>query len=334
MGLLRGAIAGCGFFGQFHIEGWKRIPEASLVAACDPDLARAQAAAPAAYADFEKMLDEVKPDFVDIATRPELHLAMVRAAAMRKIPIICQKPMAPSWDDCLEIVRCVEGAGVPFMIHENWRWQAWYRIIGDQVRSGGMGAPVTYTFRTRKRDGVGPEPYVLQPYFRVMPRLLLFETLVHHIDTARFLFGDLRTIYAQLRRVNPVIQGEDQAHLVVTHETGLSGLIDGNRFADLAPDSPPLGDASFEFENGCLRVTATGDVIRGATEVVWKNDITAGYRGDSVRATSHHFVRTLLSGGQFESNGRDYLKTVAAVEAGYRSNAEGRPITIPTDFGL
>ncbi len=210
MGLLRGVIAGCGFFGQFHIEGWRRIPEASLVAACDPDLARAQAAAPAAYADFEQMLDEVKPDFVDIATRPELHLPMVRAAAERKIAIVCQKPMAPSWADCVEMVRCVEAAGVPFMIHENWRWQAWYRIIGEQVRSGSMGAPVTYTFRTRKRDGVGPEPYVLQPYFRVMPRLLLFETLVHHIDTARFLFGDLRTIYAQLRRVNPVIQGEDQ----------------------------------------------------------------------------------------------------------------------------
>ncbi|MBM3788658.1 MAG: Gfo/Idh/MocA family oxidoreductase [Acidobacteria bacterium] len=324
---LRGAIAGCGFFGQFHIEGWSRIPEARLVAACDPDLDRARKAAPSAFADFEQMLDVVKPDFVDIATRPELHLPMLRAAAERKIAVICQKPMAPTWEDCQEMVRVAESAGIPFMVHENWRWQAWFRAVGEMTRGGQMGAPVTYTFRTRKRDGAGPEPYTLQPYFREMPRLLLFETLVHHIDTARYLFGDVRSIFARLRRVNPRIAGEDQAHIVLSHASGLSGLIDGNRFTDLAPDSPPLGDATFEFEDGWLHVSAVGDIYRGG-ERIWKNEIHTGYRGDSVRAASQHFVQCLLSGAPFESSGREYLKTVAVVEAGYRSHAEGRPVEV------
>ncbi len=330
---LRGAIAGCGFFGQFHIEGWRRIPEAQLVAACDLDLARASAAAPRGFDDLERMLDEVKPDFLDIATRPELHLPMLRIAAARGIPVICQKPMATSWADCLEMVRVARRAGIPFMIHENWRWQPWYRVVAAEMAKGHLGAPVTYTFRTRKRDGAGPEPYTLQPYFRQMPRLLLFETLVHHIDTARFLFGELDTLYTRFRRVNPAIAGEDQVLMVATHQSGLGGIIDGNRFLDLAPDSPSLGDAFFEFENGALRLAATGDIFRltpSGEELLWRNDVTAGYRGDSVRATSQHFVQSLLAGTPFETSGLDYLVTVAAVEAGYESAAKGAAVKPPT----
>ncbi|MFN0103146.1 MAG: Gfo/Idh/MocA family protein [Bryobacteraceae bacterium] len=330
---LLGAIAGCGFFGQIHLEGWRRIPEARIVAACDTDVSKAEKAAPHAFDDLERMLDSVKVDFLDIATRPELHLPMLRIAAERGLPVICQKPMAPSWADCLDTVRAARAAGIPFMIHENWRWQPWYRVIAAEMAAGRLGAPVTYTFRTRKRDGAGAEPYVLQPYFRNMPRLLLFETLVHHIDTARFLFGELNTIYAHLRRVNARIQGEDQVLVVVSHESGLAGVIDGNRFLDLAPDSPPLGDGFFEFENGALRLAPNGDVLRvtpAGDELLWKNDVTAGYRGDSVRATSQHFVRALAGGQPFETGGRDYLVTVAAVEAGYRSHAIGAAVRVPT----
>jgi predicted dehydrogenase len=330
---LRGAIAGCGFFGQIHLEGWRRIPEATIVAACDLDLAKAQAAAPHGFDDLERMLDTVKPDFLDIATRPELHLSMLRIAAERGLPVICQKPMAPAWPECLEMVRVARAAAIPFMIHENWRWQPWYRVIAAEMAAGRLGAPVTYTFRTRKRDGAGPEPYTLQPYFRTMPRLLLFETLVHHLDTARYLFGDLDTIYAHLRRVNPHILGEDQVLMVATHSSGLSGVIDGNRFLDLAPDSPPLGDAFFEFEEGALRLSPNGDILRvagGGESLLWKNDVTAGYRGDSVRATSAHFVRSLLENKPFETPGIDYLLTVSAVETAYRSAAAGTALRVPS----
>jgi predicted dehydrogenase len=330
---LRGAIAGCGFFGQIHLEGWRRIPEAQIVAACDIDLAKAQQAAPLGFDDLEQMLDTVKPDFLDIATRPELHLSMLRIAAQRRIPVICQKPMAPDWPDCLEMVRVAAAAGIPFMIHENWRWQPWYRVIAAEMAAGDLGAPITYTFRTRKRDGVGAEPYLLQPYFRSMPRLLLFETLVHHIDTARFLFGELNTIYAHLRRVNSHIQGEDQVLMILTHRSGLAGVINGNRFLDLSPDSPPLGDGFFEFENGALRLAPNGDVLRVTPmgdELLWKNGIASGYRGDSVRATSQHFVSRLAAGHTFETSGRDYLVTVAAVEAAYRSHSAGAAVRVPT----
>src|SRR5687767_15113856 len=129
----KGAIVGCGYFGQIHLEAWRRMPEADLPAACDVDLEKARASAPRAYSSVEEMLDVEKPDFLDIATRPESHLPLVRIAAERGIPVICQKPMAPSWTEALALVQTAEAAGIRLMIHENWRWQPWFRIAAKII---------------------------------------------------------------------------------------------------------------------------------------------------------------------------------------------------------
>src|SRR6185295_5739480 len=162
--VLKGGIIGCGFFAERHMEAWRRIPEAEIVAAADPRLDRAQTFAGRAYGSAEEMLDRERLDFVDIITRVETHLPLVRLAVQRKIPIICQKPIAPGWGAALELVNAAESAGVPLMIHENWRWQAWYRVAQEMIARGEIGAPIGYGFRTRTRDGIGDEPYAKQPY--------------------------------------------------------------------------------------------------------------------------------------------------------------------------
>jgi D-apiose dehydrogenase len=323
---LRGGIIGCGYFAQFHIEGWRRMPDVELAAAADPDLERAGKAAPRAYRSAGEMLDCERLDFIDIATRPELHLELVRLAASRKIPAICQKPMATNWADAVAMVEAAEAAGSLLVIHENWRWQPWYRAAKSLLDRGAIGRPINYWFHTRHKDGDGPAPYPKQPYMARMPRLLIHETLVHHIDTARFLFGDLTAIYAQARRLNPVIAGEDQALLILTH-ADISGVIDGHRFLDPDPAGPGMGDACVEGEAGALRILNTGDIFRGS-EKVWTNDVREGYRGDSVRATQRRFIDCLRSGAPSESGGREYLKTFRAVEAAYESIAERRAIPL------
>jgi predicted dehydrogenase len=324
---LRGAIAGCGFFAQFHIDAWRRMPDVELVAACDTYFDRAERAAPHAYLSLIELLDKERPDFLDIATRPAAHLALLQLACERGVAVICQKPIAQNWAEAVEMVEIAERAEVPFMVHENWRWQPWFREVDRRIEAGDIGNPLTYAFRVRRNDGAGETPYPAQPYFAGMPRLLIYETLVHQLDTARFLFGDIATVFARSRRRNPIIAGEDQALLVATHADGLSGVVDGHRFADLAPDSPPLGDATFEGEHGVLEVTAAGDVFRNR-RLVWKNEVTEGYRGDSVFSTQRHFVDCLRSGRSFESAGREYLRTFAAVEAAYRSAAEARAVRL------
>jgi predicted dehydrogenase len=324
---LKGAIIGCGWFAENHRQAWLRIPGVEIVAAADLCLDRAQKFASRAYNSAEQMFDCEQLDFVDIATHAASHFHMVSLACQRRIPIICQKPIAPDWAGAIKIVNAAEEAGVRLMIHENWRWQPWYRLAHEMIRKGDIGTPIGYGFRFRERDGLGDEPYTTQAYFRQEPRLIIQVTLVHHIDTSRFLFGEIDSVFAETSRRNPRIAAEDQAIVVLTHESGTHGWVDGHRFLDLIPDGPAMGDAFFEGELGVISILATGDVYRNNV-LVWKNDVTVGRLGDSVRATQAHFISCLKDGSPFESAGRSYLRTFAAVQAAYRSAAEGRRVSL------
>ena len=230
MAALKGVCIGAGYFSRFHYEAWSRIPEVEITALCDLDAARAADVAgafriPAVYTDVRALLDSERPDFVDIITPPSTHEAICQEAGARGVSIICQKPFAPTIEEAERIVALAATDGVRLMVHENFRFQPWHREIKKLLEEGVIGEKLhTLTFTSRMGDGWGPEAYLgRQPYFRTMPRLLVYETGVHFIDTFRFLAGEVRQVYAVLRRLNPVIAGEDCGLLVFTFESGAVG---------------------------------------------------------------------------------------------------------------
>ena len=159
---------------------------------------------------------------------------------------------------------------------------------------------------------------------------LIFETLVHHIDTARFLFGGIESVMATTSRRNPVIRGEDAAILVIRHDSGVTGVIDGNRYLNPYPPGPAMGSCCIEGEAGRLQINAIGSISLGP-EVVWRAPPELGYKGDSVYATQAHFLECLLKGSDFETSVREYLHTFAAVEAAYES-ADGGTRVRPAEL--
>jgi predicted dehydrogenase len=182
--------------------------------------------------------------------------------------------------------------------------------------------------QTRNNDGMGDAPYPNQPYFKDMPRLLVIETLVHHLDTARFLMGDIEEVYCQTERLNPVIRAEDFVLIVLRHKGGVRGLIDGNRASRADEAGQAMEVARFEGFENTIRLRHSGEVSLGG-ERLFSAQGVPGYRGDSCRATQQHFVDCLASGDEFETEATDYLKrTVAVVESCYRSAAENRPVRI------
>ncbi len=326
MKVFKGALIGCGFFSQHHREAWRRIPNVRIVAACDLNLERAQAAAERAYGSAEEMLDSEELDFVDIVTRSETHLELISAAAERGLAITCQKPLAPDWETACRIAAVAETHHVRLMIHDNWRWQPWYRAARKIIARGDIGTPIGYGFRCRWNDGAGNQPYPKQSYFRSVHRLLIDETLVHHIDTARFLFGDISSIYAEARQVNPNIRGEDHAILTLRHMNAVIGWIDGHSFLRFDDTGPSLDEARFEGDSGSIRISNLGEIWSGHKKI-WTDDFSKGYRGDSVYAALVNFVHCLESGDPFESEAHEYLeKTFAVVEAAYASIESGRRV--------
>jgi hypothetical protein len=74
-------------------------------------------------------------------------------------------------------------------------------------------------------------------------------------------------------------------------------------------------------------VSPSGDVLLNGSFLRRNTDVR-GYRGDSVYETQKHFVENLRLGHPFDSSGREYLKTFAAVEAAYRSIEQGRSVAL------
>lgn len=87
----RAALIGCGFFSQNHLNAWNDLRErCSIVAVCDIDRAKAEAAAQRfgiakAYSDVHEMLAGETLDFVDIATTAPSHLALAEACATQGV---------------------------------------------------------------------------------------------------------------------------------------------------------------------------------------------------------------------------------------------------------
>jgi predicted dehydrogenase len=343
---LRGVAIGAGYFSQFHYDAWQRHPDVELVALCNRDRTRGQQMAtrfgvPTVYTNPAEMLDRERPDFVDIITPPETHGPLCALAGERGIHIICQKALAPTFGEAHAIVAQAAADGVRFMVHDNFRFQPWHRELRRLLQTGTVGRPHAIAVRTRMGDGWGADAYLSrQPYFRTMPQLLVFETGVHFIDVFRSLVGEVREVFARLRRLNAAIAGEDSGILYFEFESGAVGLWDANRYNEsLSADARyTFGEFLIEGDAGMVRLDEEGGIAvkklgDAPTPHPYVHD-RRGFAGDCVYATVAHFVDRLRDGSPFETDGPQYLRTLAVQEAAYRSAASGQPVTIPAAISI
>lgn len=339
----RGVTVGAGYFSQFHFDAWRRTGSVEIVAACDHDPARLHRAAatygiPRTYDDVAAMLDREHPDFIDIITPPQTHLELVRLAAERGIAILCQKALAPTFAESQAIVQTAAGAGVRLMVHDNFRFQPWHREAKSLLEQGVIGKLQAISCRTRLGDGWGDDAYLArQPYFREMPRFLIFETGVHFIDVYRYLGGEITQVFARLKRLNPVIQGEDSGVVLFEFASGACGLWDADRYHQGPAKNPryTFGEFFLEGDKGALRIDGEGDIFLrplGGEEVLHGYTHSHdGFAGDSVFAAFAHFIKCLSGGREFETSGKDYLRSLAVQEAVYASAAASRMVPVGLD---
>ncbi|MEM8488097.1 MAG: Gfo/Idh/MocA family oxidoreductase [Bacteroidota bacterium] len=341
MAALKGVCIGAGYFSQFHFDAWTRIPNVKIVAVCDTDKEKAQQAAqmydiPAVYEDYEAMFAAEQPDFVDIITPPATHEALCKAAGAHGIHIICQKPMAPTFEAASDMVAQAEADGIRLMIHENFRFQPWHREIKKLLDAGAIGDTLhSLTFRSRMGDGWGEDAYLgRQPYFRTMPRLLVYETGVHFIDTFCFLAGQVEEVYAHLRRLNPVIAGEDCGLLLFKFSSGALGMWDANRYnASANPNARyTFGTFLIEGSGGSIRLYDDGKITiqqLGDSEAEHSYaHVNRGFGGDCCFFTQRHFVDCLEHNKPFETSGEAYLNVLRIQEAIYKAANTGLPVRL------
>ncbi len=335
---MHGVFFGTGQFASIQLDAWSRVSGARI-AAVHGNAGRAERLAgqfsiPQHGSDARELIARTQPEFADICTALEKHAESIRLCADLALPILCQKPLAESLQDARDCVDYCAAAGVRLMVHDNWRWQPWYREIKRLLASGAVGQPLSVYHTLRTGDGLGPLPYPAQPYFRSMPRFLLLETTIHYLDTYRFLFGEPEQIACVTHRNNPAIAGEDQAVVTLRFRNGPVVIWDGNRAVPSAHRKPPFnGEMRIEGTGGVLEVDPFGRMqLTGPSGDTQPHtyDIPDGYRGGSVQATLLHFITCLQRGTAFETEGADYLKTMELVFLAYEAAATGRTLQVAT----
>lgn len=334
---VRVACLGAGYFSQFHYDAWERLSSALPVAAIDRNIKSAEATGLAAYEALRPALEDTQPDLLDIITPPPTHMAAIRQAIEIGVrAIICQKPFCANLEEARQAVALAAETDTTLIVHENFRFQPWYRTIRSEVKNGRIGSLLQITFRLRTGDGQGPDAYLdRQPYFQTMPRLLIHETGVHFIDVFRFIAGDPQTVYGDLRRLNPAIVGEDAGYFILGYENGLRAMFDGNRLLDHAAENHriTLGEAVFEGSEGTLTLSGDGSVhYRGfgstETETVLAAKSYQGFGGDCVLALQNHVIDGLVHGAPLENRAVDYLRNLELEDAIYLSHERSEQVRL------
>lgn len=341
---LKFAILGTGFWANYQIPAWFALDGVELVALYNRTGAKAEVFArqynvPNVYDNVDQLLDRHADelDFVDIITDVDTHALFVEKAARRGLAVICQKPMGPSLETARHMVDTCRQAGVPFFIHENFRWQTPLRQLKTVLDSGEIGQ----SFKARVSFCSGFPVFENQPFLAELEQFILTDIGSHILDVSRFLFGEAASLYCQTSRVNPAIQGEDVANVIMQMQSGLTCYAEMSYASILEREVFPQTLVSVEGSAGSV-VLAPDYTIRITTQKADGSRITRQLTApppdypwaDPDYALVHSSIvdcnRNLLAAlrGQHpaETTGTDNFETIRLVYAAYDSAARNEVI--------
>jgi predicted dehydrogenase len=314
-------LVGIGSFGQ----GWYRRLKADLrgwhvsVVDSDPGRAGLLDASDRFYTSLE---DAFRRDTFDVLvnlTPPAVHTAVDRAAFIRGIPVLSEKPIAEDFADAQEIVAESLRMGVPFMIAENYRRAPVMRQTRKLIAAGEIG-PLSGIHVQFFKEAYYPKPYLV-----AMENPLLTDVVVHHLDLMRYLSGEeaVRILARNYRPLGSPYPGNAGLFTLLEMKSGLHISFDGSLSAK-GKETTWNGNWRFEGPGGVL--TIIDDQLR-----LTRGKKTRTLSLDGAPDTHDpldEFLRALQEGREPETSGRDYLHTQALVHYAAESSRMGKMVEV------
>jgi predicted dehydrogenase len=333
------AIFGTGFWSRFQLAGWQELDGAECVAFYNRTGSKAEALArefgvPAVYDDPEELLRHETIDFMDIIAHVDMHSELVNLAAKYKIPVICQKPMAPDLNTAHQMVQACQEAGIPFMVHENWRYQYPIQQVKRALQEGEVGKPV----RAHITFANSAPVFENHPYLKELDQFIIADIGSHVLDTARFLFGEARALYCQTRQVTPGIKGEDVATVMLDMGDAITVTCALSYASRVEHDRWNETYMMIECHNGCVEL-APDYWVRVTTErgTLSKRCVPPSYDWidpeylvvqSSIVPCNADLLGALQTGQPAPTSGEDNLETMRLVFAAYDSAQTGQVINL------
>ncbi len=330
---LKVAVIGVGAMGRNHARLYWELPDVEFVGLADQNEKTAQAVAERyhskAYADYQKMLDEQKPDAVTVAVPTAEHVAVAMEVIQRGIHLLIEKPIALTLEEGSKIIAAAKKQGVKLMIGHIERFNPAVELLKKQIGEGKLG-------RIFQLDAHRQGPFPA----RIGDVGVVIDLAVHDVDVMRYLTGnEVERVYA-----------ETEQRIHTEHEDLLIGLL---RFNDRSVGSLTINwltptkirelfvtgelglyrvdyltqDLYF-YENAGIRGSDwdTMRVLRGVSEGQMVRFAIA--KKEPLRAEQEAFLAAVRGERTVAVSGEDGLKALEIAQAIVRSGVEHKSLDL------
>jgi predicted dehydrogenase len=315
---MRIGIIGLGRAGSVHLETWKLVPEAEVVAACDPSAAARRQATEAGvvpYADLELMLEREQLDAVSICTPPADHADQAIACFEKGLHVLCEKPLAVDTREALRMLRAASRKRCQLLLATKFRHVSELVRARELIRDGELGEPLAFEVSFCA-------PVDMSQRWNSQPHKsgggVLIDNGCHAFDIVSFLFGSVTRVHATLLKPLQRLAVEDSATVQIEADNGVIGR------ADLSW-SLPIGRESYVVVHGERGIMEIGWAM-SRIKLAGKDWQPLGGSYDKIIAHQEMitcFHEVVTSGRRRWISALECLQTVAAVEAAYRSVKSG-----------
>ncbi|MCI0746117.1 MAG: Gfo/Idh/MocA family oxidoreductase, partial [Verrucomicrobia subdivision 3 bacterium] len=232
------AIVGCGGITlQNHLPGLALCPNTRVVALCDTDPATLQRASQqtgikAISTNYEEIVTRDDVQAVIIATPNVTHAPIALAAINAGKHVLCEKPIAMTHAEAVQMYRAAETKGVRHMTAFTYRFVPAMRYLAHLVKTGALGTP--YHFRSCRLQDWGSRALGWRQVAKLAGTGELGDMLSHRVDFAHSLLGRMDRLVARTKRFIDMRQGQpsdldDWVGIIAEFANGATGVLESSK---------------------------------------------------------------------------------------------------------
>jgi predicted dehydrogenase len=189
------AVAGAGYIGLAHIGVARASASCALSAVVDPAAqAHADAAGVPLYRSLAELFSKDKPDGVVLATPNPLHVPQALECIEARVPVLLEKPIAPTVAEAQQLVDAVEKSGAKVLIGHHRAHSPIMAKAREVIASGVLGKLVAVM---GSATFLKPDHYFADGPWRREPGggpILL--NMIHEVHNLRMLCGEIVAVQA------------------------------------------------------------------------------------------------------------------------------------------
>jgi predicted dehydrogenase len=313
------------------------VRTAKIEAVVDLDPARASSVArdfyvPRSYGDLDHMFAREKLDFVDVAAGVDGQAVLVRKCLAAGLNVLAGSPPAANLDVARELVDLAAGKGLTLMVGYRERWRAAFRALKRSVERGAAGA-VHYVRLFHRRPLARSRPVdPARPDLDSLQHLVVLEGMLGYVDLVRWMFGEIKSVWAATLKLNAAVKGEDfaLAALRTVGDRPVNVVLDVNWSSPLpgrAGRPAPGPEVRLEGAAGAVELDPLARAIRvrGHTGAARESALppVPDLAAEPYLELQGHFAECLESGRTPDCSGADALRSLEAALAIYESDRSG-----------